>query len=231
MQNHRLIVLGYHKIGCPPAGVSSWFYVPEATFERHLDLITGHGWQVVDLSTFLDMFAPCGPPPGKTLLITFDDGYRSLVDTTLPRLSRRRFPAVVFVPVNYVGGWNEFDAEVEPREGICDWNDLRQFDDCQVSVQSHGVTHRWFSHLSQQEQLIELEQSKAVIEHRLGVSVVAFSYPYGDQGRNPAITEALLCQAGYRAAFLFGKHGGEPSSYRIERVRVGPDTDLREVLD
>jgi peptidoglycan/xylan/chitin deacetylase (PgdA/CDA1 family) len=152
----------------------------------------------------------------------------------LPWLLRFGYPAVLFVPSDFIGGRNWFDAGEEPEEAICDWEDLRELERCRVSVQSHGASHRRFSELDLTQQKDELLRSKAVLEAGLRKSVTVFAYPYGDGGVDPGIQRSLLDQAGYRAACLYkggAIHLPIANPYRLTRVAMGPDTDLQAELE
>src|SRR5688572_2679890 len=84
-----LAVLGYHKIGEPsPGGWETWFYVPERTFVAHLEYLRVRGWHVIDLATLLRGLSDSDALPPRAALLTFDDGYRSMLDTALPCLRR-----------------------------------------------------------------------------------------------------------------------------------------------
>jgi len=231
----RVAILGYHKIGRPaPGGWETWFYVPEATFAEQLAALRDGGWQPVDLAAFLSGMAEPERLPERAALITFDDGYRSVREIALPWLERFSYPAVVFVPTDFVGRTNRFDLESEPEEALCDWDDLRELAHCGVAVQSHGASHRAFSELAPAERALELELSKAVLEAELAQAVELFAYPYGDDaGVVPDVREALA-RTGYLGACLYG--GGTfsippPDPYRLERLAMGPDTDLTTALE
>jgi peptidoglycan/xylan/chitin deacetylase (PgdA/CDA1 family) len=213
-----LAILAYHKIGDPSrSGWETWSYVPESVFARHLRFPRENGWTVIDRVTFLRSLDEPDRLPERAALLTFDDGY----------------PSVLFVPTDYVGGRNWFDADNEPDEAICDWDDLRELERCNVSVQSHRTSYRAFSDLTVREQEEELRRSKTLIEQRLDRTVDVFVYPYGDCGLDPdGVRQAMTC-VGYRAAFLY--EGGPvrlPISdpYRVTRIAVGPDTELRAGL-
>lgn len=230
----RLAILGFHKIGDPPAdGWETWFYLPEETFVGYLRYLKESHWRVIDLATFLGGLASPESLPERAALLTFDDGYRSLRDRAVPVLVRFGYPAVVFVPTDYIGGRNSFDADNEPDEAICDWSDLRDLERQGVSVQSHGASHRALSLLEQCEQREELRRSKSVLEAGLGRPVEVFCFPYGDGGADVEGMNRALMQTGYRAACLYG--GGPnpipiPDAYRLLRVAMGPDTDLEAHL-
>src|SRR5262249_49151153 len=90
------------------------------------------------------------------------------------------------------------------------------------------------SEITLSEQEDEVVRSKAILEAKLGQTVEVFSYPYGDAGVDPENTQRLLQRAGYRAACLYG--GGPHQAplaqpYRLERLAMGPDTDLQAELE
>ena len=231
----RHAIIGYHKIGePPPGGWQTWFYVPEEIFVGHLNCLREHGWQVIDVLTLFRGITAPESFPERTALLTFDDGYRSMLTVALPWLFRFGYPAVLFVPTDYIGGFNRFDAGHEPEEAICDWDDLRELERLGVSIQSHGASHRSFSKLSLPEKEEELARSKFTLEAGLQKPVEAFAYPYGDGGTEARSTSRALGRAGYRAACLY-EGGPNPlpmvEPYRLTRVAVGPDTDLRVELE
>jgi peptidoglycan/xylan/chitin deacetylase (PgdA/CDA1 family) len=227
----RIAILAYHKIGPPaPGGWETWYSVSEEVFARQLTTLGDGGWQPVDCPTLLRGLAEPESLPERAALITFDDGYASVCEVALPWLERFGYPAVIFVPTDYVGRTNLFDLESEPQEPLCDWDDLRELERRGVAVESHGASHRTFSELTPSERVAELERSKAALQTELGHAVHLFAYPYGDDaGAAPQVREA-----GYRAAFGYG---GGPVSwppedvYRLERLALGSDSDLGAMLD
>lgn len=82
--SHRLTVLAYHGVDDPER------------FDQHLRYLT----QVMHPVTIEDVCAAVERRrslPKRAVLVTFDDGDRSLVDVALPLLRARRVPAVAFV--------------------------------------------------------------------------------------------------------------------------------------
>lgn len=233
-RDRRLAILGFHKIGSPPPnGWETWFYIPEATFVRQLTYLQENNWHFIDIGTLVRGLTTPDSLPKRSALLTFDDGYRSMLTSAVPLLRKFGASAVLFVPTDFIGGYNSFDTDCEPEEAICDWDELRELERNGVSVQSHGAAHRRFSELSPAQQSEELLRSKATLEAGLGKSVEVFSYPYGDDGVNPLLVKKALQQAGYQAACLYG---GGPNTvpianpYRLERLAMGPDTDLQAAL-
>ena len=229
-----LAVLSYHKIGEPPPdGWSSWYYVSEGLFAAHLGYLHDRGWPVLDAEAFIHGLRDPGSLPDRSVLLTFDDAYRSMRSVALPILGRFDLPAVVFVPAGLIGQSNDWDTGIEPRERLCDRDDLAALRAGGVSIQSHGWGHRRFSEISADEREAELRRSRTALEKEAGSSVSLFAYPYGDDGEGSPEIRAQVEGAGYSAAFLFGggpveMPPGDP--FGIERLPVGSDTDLDALL-
>jgi peptidoglycan/xylan/chitin deacetylase (PgdA/CDA1 family) len=232
--NLVLAILAYHKIGEPPAGcrTTPW-YIPETTFRNQLRYLSQNGWEVISLDRFLRGLSEPESLPRHAALLTFDDGYRLMLDRVSPCLSELGYPSVVFVPTQFVGGYNEWDRSREPREEICTWDELRELERRGCSVQSHGVSHSPFSGPPQLEQSEELRQSKSIIEAELGKPVKVFAYPYGHASTDRSALTELLMQNGYRAACLFPGGICRPlidDSYFLPRVGMFPNSDLHTLL-
>ena len=225
-----LAVLAYHKIGDPPRGAwQPWFYVPPGLLAEQLAALRERGWTFVELAAAVRGLVDGEELPERSVLVTFDDGHRSVVERGLPALAAAQAPGVVFVPVAFVGGPAAFDAGgAEALEPLCSWDELRELEAGGVSVQSHGYRHLGLSRAGPGTLEQELARSKQVLEDQLDKTVEAFAYPYGDAG-DAALVSPALTRWGYRAAFLYG--GGAvrvpvADRFRVERIAVGADTDL-----
>jgi peptidoglycan/xylan/chitin deacetylase (PgdA/CDA1 family) len=234
VNTQQVAVLSYHKVGPPaPGGWQTWFYVDEATFTAQLCWLLDHRWHPLDLDTFLRAIDDPGGLPEKSVLVTFDDGYRSLLDVAAPVMRRLKIPGVVFVPTDYVGGTNVWDQQVEPVEPICSWDDLRALQANGFAVQAHSASHPAFSQVSAHTWPDELERPRLLLERHLSRPVTTFAYPYGDDVDGSSLLRQLSRQAGYVAGFLYdGPAVTLPISdpLRIQRIAMGPDTDLSTVL-
>jgi peptidoglycan/xylan/chitin deacetylase (PgdA/CDA1 family) len=234
MSEQILAILSFHKIGDPPAGERrTWFYIPEAVFASQLTCLREGGWTVIDAAAFVRGLDDPGRLPLRSALLTFDDGYRTLHSVALPWLRRFEYPAVAFIPTDFIGGSNGFDDGVEPAETLCDWGELRELERSGVSVQSHGASHRRFSDLSPEARVVELRSSKEILEAGLCKPVELFAYPYGDGGPDASSSSVSLASAGYRAGFLY--KGGPAQLPAVDhshlpRLPMGPDTDLNAAL-
>lgn len=227
-------VLAYHKIGEPLSnGWQTWNYVAEETFRSQLRVLRSEGWEVVDHATFLAGLDDPAVLPQRSALLTFDDGYRSMLVTATPILEALAMPAVCFVPTQYIGDCNVWDRDNEPDEPICDWGELRELGQRGVSIQSHSVSHPDFATLSLDRVLAEVRDSKRHLEEGLDAPVDSFAFPYGATGEDVAAVDGMLAEAGYRAGFVY--KGGRfelpaAAPFRMTRIPVGPDTNLEKWL-
>src|SRR4051812_35045764 len=89
-QGLRVVV--YHHLAerAPALMAGLGVATPPSVFEQHMRRLA-RDYEVVDLHQVLSRRIP-----RKALLITFDDGYRSVVDVALPVLARLGLPSVLF---------------------------------------------------------------------------------------------------------------------------------------
>jgi peptidoglycan/xylan/chitin deacetylase (PgdA/CDA1 family) len=174
---------------------------------------------------------------GRTLAVTFDDGYRSVIQLALPVLSRLGAPATVFVPTDFVGtgrpmSWPGIDRWLggpHERELVpMDWDELRGLQDAGWEIGSHSRSHPRLTRVSDNELSQELGSSRQTLEERLGVPCRSIAYPYGDVDRRVARAAGA---AGYEAGGGLAPYGLGARPLRWPRVGVyREDSDRRFAL-
>ena len=96
-------------------GADPVYTVTPEEFETCLELFETY-YSVVPLKA-VDAAAHGGPAlPERALLITFDDGWRDVIEYAAPLLQRRRLPSVLFVATAHVGSDEGFLPEM-----VLDW--------------------------------------------------------------------------------------------------------------
>lgn len=102
----RAVVLMYHRVlkeqemtmtASHPAIV-----VEQDTFEAHM-LLVSRRLNVMTVDHFVERMEQKIPFENSSCLITFDDGWQDNYRNALPILTRHRIPALIFLPVNYIG--------------------------------------------------------------------------------------------------------------------------------
>jgi peptidoglycan/xylan/chitin deacetylase (PgdA/CDA1 family) len=213
-----VLVLCYHALSETwPAELSS---TPER-FEQQLELVLGHGYRG---STFTD--AVTSAADGKTLAITFDDGFRSVVKLALPILRRLELPATIFVPTSFVGAggpmaWPRIDRWLgglhEDELLPVTWEDLAALADEGWEIGSHTRSHPRLTQLDDRALAAELRESRHMCEERLGLPCRAVAYPYGDVDER--VVRAARA-AGYAAGAALPIRMHPPIPLRWPRVGV-----------
>jgi peptidoglycan/xylan/chitin deacetylase (PgdA/CDA1 family) len=149
----RRLILTFHGIGDPPPHV--------AGSERGV-------WISRDLyEATLDEASK-----RSDVLITFDDGNRSDVAIGLPELRLRGLKATFFVVA---------DRLDEP--GYLTRDELRELSAAGMTVGSHGLHHRSWRPLSDDDLRDDLERARSVLEGVVASPVTEVSCPFGEYDR------------------------------------------------
>jgi peptidoglycan/xylan/chitin deacetylase (PgdA/CDA1 family) len=209
----RNVALAYHAIA------DDWPHplaTTPAAFRRELLRLASRGFRGVTLG---DLAA--GKLRGRSVAITFDDGFASVVRAR-PILDELGWPATVFVvtdaidsgvPMSWLGGPpGEHDDARRPLS----WDALSELAAAGWEIGSHSRTHRLLSSLSDGELAAELAESRAAVATRIG-SCRGISYPWGELNHR-------VVAAAQRAGFAYGSGlagrfvRGDPM--RVPRVAV-----------
>jgi peptidoglycan/xylan/chitin deacetylase (PgdA/CDA1 family) len=156
------------------------------------------------------------PTARRTLSVTFDDAFRSVLTHALPILRDLGVPGTVFVPTGHVGG--------QPMT----WDELAQLAAADWEIGSHTRSHAHLTALSDEELDAELGESKAACEARLGIPCRSLAYPYGDHDERVV---AAARRAGYAAACTLPARLHAAGALRWPRIVVSRvDNALRFAL-
>lgn len=212
-----LRVLTYHAFGDRARDA---FCVSAQAFEvqmRHL----AHRSMAIDLAQFERQVNGAVKCDSDRVLVTIDDGLRSVRDIALPILREYQIPAVVFASAGLVG----LDGSRSGKgsaEGFMDWRDLEDLLKHGIAVQSHGWAHHALTRLSATGLDEALAGSRSLLEERLGQSVYAFAYPYGTRADFDEHTARAADRAGYRLAFTsqHGQVADGMNRHLLPRVKV-----------
>jgi peptidoglycan/xylan/chitin deacetylase (PgdA/CDA1 family) len=221
-----LRVLMYHKVNDVPGNPVT---VPVGLFEEQMGELRELGYTVVGLDAVLAHYLDGAPLPAGATLITFDDGYEDVLRHALPVLERQGYPAVLFVPLGYVGEDSPLPHERRfAAQGLVnrtlDWDGLRELDAAGVRVECHGISHRALSELPIDEATREIALGKLRLEERLGREVTAFAYVKGSEAHFGPVHVSLVRQAGYELGFtsVSGANGPQSDRFRLRRYNVEP---------
>jgi peptidoglycan/xylan/chitin deacetylase (PgdA/CDA1 family) len=218
------LIVAYHAVS------SMWrspLTVSERTLTEQLDLFRRRGYIGLTLAD-AEQRRLEGRLPPRSLVITFDDGFRSILKAK-PILDEHGFPATVFVVTSYVDGgrplsWRGLErvgiAQADDRTSLT-WDELAVLKTGGWEVASHTVTHAHLPDLDDAALEHELAASRDAITGRLG-SCKTLSYPYGLADRRVA---RAAQRAGYLGAVTLTR--AHATDERFLRPRVNLDSKDR----
>lgn len=202
-----VLVLCYHAVSDRwPATLA----VSADRLERQVASLLERGYRA---TTFTE--ATTRPPGRRTLAVTFDDAYRSVVREAHPVLTELGIRATVFVPTAFAGteqpmSWPGIDHWLEGPHAHeltpASWSELGELSESGWEIGSHTHDHPSLPALADGPLRDQLIGSRAECEARLGIDCRSIAYPYGDCDRRVA---AAAEAAGYEA--------GAALSGRVER--------------
>ncbi len=126
----KLTILSYHEIAEGNDALVPMYTVTPTNFVRQMDWLKNNGYRFVGMNDVLADYAGKKPLPDKAVLITFDDGYRSVYVHAFPILKLFNAPAVIAL----VGKWMEvpengkvnFDGRSIPRTNLLSWQQINE---------------------------------------------------------------------------------------------------------
>jgi len=217
-------VLLYHAVGPRQATDRVALCVEHQAFQAQMEWLRAQGYRVVPLTALLDRSSD---QDGRTVAITFDDGYRSQL-VAADVLERLAWPATFFVVPRFLDG-GLTDGPYWERWDHLTWAELRELASRGFEIGAHSASHAVLTKCAPGVLWEEVRTGKSRLEDHLGREVVSFSYPHGAFNR---AVEGVVEQAGYHLACtsIYGANGAPSSRFRLHRIEItGRDrlTDFR----
>lgn len=158
--------------------------VTNNTFAWQLQYLKEHGYTVIPLHELVDYFrGAAAPPPEHSVVITADDGHRSVYSDMLPLVRQYGIHVTLFI----------YPSAISNATYAMTWPQLAELVGTGLfDVQSHTYWHPNFRkdkvRLDPQQYDafvdIQLTKSRQALESRLGVHVELLAWPFGiyDEG-------------------------------------------------
>ncbi|HEX2898849.1 MAG TPA: polysaccharide deacetylase family protein [Bacteroidia bacterium] len=216
------MILMYHHIA-DQAGFNT---VSAAHFEQQMQWLSQQGYQVTSMDDYAARLG-AGDSIANRIALTFDDAYQSFREIALPILRGHRFPVTLYVPTDFVGQSNVWDDGAIP---IMDWDALRDISGVQeLTIGSHGKTHRHMRSLPTDAIGAEVRESKAILEKELGKPILHFAYPFGQMKDYDGRCKQQLRAAGYASACatIWGRRNSSADLFALHRLEIEPQDDLQ----
>jgi peptidoglycan/xylan/chitin deacetylase (PgdA/CDA1 family) len=173
----KIPILMYHSVADEDESALHpyyWIATGPAQFLEQMTWLNEHGYRTASLASAMGLLQAGGGTVDKTVVITFDDGYRNFYEQAFPALERFGFTATMFLPTASIGD----QPQVFNRRECMTWAEVREMQQRGISFGSHTVTHPQLHGLSRERIREEILQSRQTIEEKTGCPVDTFAYPY-----------------------------------------------------
>ncbi|MDP2341195.1 MAG: polysaccharide deacetylase family protein [Deltaproteobacteria bacterium] len=212
-------VLMYHRVVARlPRAASSDFVVSRDTFRQHLRYLVERGLHTPTIAQALRTTDPLTAE--RSILLTFDDGYVDNYTEALPLLLEHKLRATFFVVADQRRRRNFWDVDTANSNArLMEAHQLRAMVSAGMEIGSHSVSHPRLALLDDDAALLELRDSRRILEDIIGAPVDSFAYPFGSL--SPRV-KGLVRRAGYRAAFAVnsGPFDFHADPFEIRRVLI-----------
>jgi peptidoglycan/xylan/chitin deacetylase (PgdA/CDA1 family) len=224
----RVPILMYHSVSENLFGMSHpYFHIntPREIFAQQMRWLHNAGYRTISLSDALNGLGN-GTDLLKTVVLTFDDGYRDFCIDALPILKQHGFSGTIFLVTDRIGN---SPVRIDGADFLT-WSDVRQLQSEGIRFGSHTVTHPDLRSLGPDQLEYELGRSKEILEDRLGVAVESFSYPHGFPEEDRDYTrylEDVLCNCGYDhgVSTILGRASLQSNRFFLPRLPVNSFDD------
>jgi len=205
-------VLNYHRFG---PTVADSMTVTTSVFEAQLRWLKDNGYKVIPLRILVDYLRGQGPPPpAKAVVITADDGHKTVYTEMLPIVRQHHIPVTLFI----------YPSAISNASYALTWEQLKELQHTGLfDVQSHTLwspnfkkDKRKLAPASYQKFVVEqLQKSKTILEKKLGGTVDLLAWPFGIYDD---YLEKEAEKAGYVVAFSIDRRHASKS----ERIMSQP---------
>lgn len=178
-------------------------------------LVYGNGYLVSDQYELTE--ASIARLPKPIVSLTFDDAFTNFYHNALPLFDKYDMDGTIYLVSQ------DFNAQdyMTPTQ----LNALKAYG---FEMGSHSVTHAHLPQLSLEELRFELEESKRVIEERLGGKIEHFATPYGEYN-DQVLKEIMKVYSSHRSVDV-GYNGADFARQNIHSMSPTSATTVGEVL-
>jgi len=193
-------VLCYHRCG---EEVKDSMTIKTKAFDEQLGWLMSHGYTVISLDTAAKYIkGEIKSIPAKSIVITADDGHKSVYTEMAPIIKKFKVPVTLFI----------YPSAISNAKYAMTWDQLRELEATKLfHVESHTYWHPNFKRekksLSKEEYEksvhAQLYKSKATLEKKMGHGIKYLAWPFGIYDEDLLVKAK---EAGYEMAFSIDNH-------------------------
>lgn len=214
-KNLHLPIYTYHQIVENADEIEiDYMQTTYKNFQKQINGLLKIGYTPITYKDLIDFKNGSKTIAGRSCIITFDDGYKSVFKYVYPFIKEKNIPITLFIVNNLVGS-----------DGYMTWDELNEmYESGLVSIYSHGLNHLEYDKFGSDILLKETEESYKDIKNNLDDEKILkiFAYPCGYCTDDEI---EILAENGYVQNLMDGKIN-ESNSLDLNRLhRVYPLND------
>ncbi len=216
------VVLCYHSISN-----DAWrFSTKPELFILHINKLLMHGYNFITVNELLENLQT-NKPMTKSVVLTFDDGYKNILRTE-QFLEQLKIKPCIFVIAD-TENYNFGELALNTKKDFLSIDDIKMLYRNGWSVGAHSLTHINFSGISKAQIKEEVITAKEKLQADLGINIDYFAYPKGNYTSDVL---KYIRSAGYTAAFSMDDAALTSNTDLLTIPRVGIDSShgINEVL-
>lgn len=210
--NNGIPILCYHNLN--PVTPGSMTITPKK-FESQLQWLKNNGYIIIPLKDAVEFLQGKRPTlPDKSVVITVDDGWKSVYKYMYPIVRQYNIPITLFI----------YPETISTGKNSMSWEELKELQQSGLfDIQGHTYSHPNFKQEkrhrndSNYENLVNMElvNSKKILEEKMGTKISFLAWPFGiyndfleDQAKKAGYVMAFTID--YRKAKKSDKPMAEP---------------------
>ncbi|MGZ9896893.1 polysaccharide deacetylase family protein [Shewanella gaetbuli] len=200
-----VVILQYHHVSDNTPKSTS---VTPSQFAEQMQYLADNDFSVIPLTQAVAQIKNQQVSKPKQVVITFDDGYDSIINNAAPILAQHQFPYTVFISVEPIE---------QAFKGMMSWQQINQLVEQGALMANHSWAHehlirrlpdetdgQWRERIKQ-----NLLNTEAKIVEKTGQSAKMLAYPYGEFDQQLA---DLVTELGFVG---FGQQSGAAGPYSM----------------
>lgn len=168
----RIPILLYHYVEYvkdPGDTIRKSLNIIPYIFDSQVKTLLDAGFTFITLADLADALDDKTTLDPKSVIFTFDDGYRDFYTDVYPILKKYQIKATVYIVPNFLNRPNNMDTwmiKEIAKSGL-------------VEIGAHTMNHTYLAGLPLKRVDYEIIESKKHLEKLVGHRIVSFAYPYG----------------------------------------------------
>ena len=202
----KVLIMYYHEVVKRGEG-ATYQKIEEEKFEAQMRYLQEQGYTSLFFSE-LDKALP-----EKSVIVSFDDGFRSVYDNAAPIMQKYGIKGNIYLPTAYIGQDGKF----------MDWDMVRRLQENGFEMQAHTHNHVDIRTLSAEDMQREVQNSNEYFIRELGKAPCAICLPFGTYDRRSV---KLLKKTGkYR--YILASYYGRVERESSKRADCFPESGFR----